>query len=214
MLKSTRCSCRGLESVPSTHTAHTVTPAEGALMLSSGFQRHLHPCMCSNTQTHNLLFFKIEVIMAASLCRLQVPFPDSQVRKESVRLFLPHPHPSRPISGTAGLGLVWDFQTMGFHFHSLPHGLILSSEGLPSGGVSVFLEEQFLSQRLDPRQRKAFLRSLDLPPSLEESEAQRGGPCSEQLEDEGMSQTECWGWKTPASVYATLEAREMSLAWG
>lgn len=132
MLKSTRCSCRGLESVPSTHTAHTVTPAEGALMLSSGFQRHLHPCICSNTQTHNLLFFKIEVIMAASLCRLQVPFPDSQVRKESMRLFLPPPPQSSHLRDSwarTRVGLLFrsgGFQTMGFHFHSLPHGLILS----------------------------------------------------------------------------------------
>lgn len=130
MLKSTRCSCRGLESVPSTHTAHTVTPAEGALMFSSGFQRHLHPCMCSNTQTHNLLFFKIEVIMAASLCRLQVPFPDSQERK-CATLSTPRPQSSylRDSWARTRVGFLFrsgGFQTMGFHFHSLPHALILS----------------------------------------------------------------------------------------
>lgn len=105
---------------------------------------------------------------------------------------------------------------MGFHFHSLPHGLILGflRAWHLEESVSSFLEEHFLSQIPDPKQRKGFLRSRDLPPSLEESEAQRGGPSPEQPEDEEMSQTECWKSKAPASIYTVLEAWEMSLPWG
>lgn len=99
---------------------------------------------------------------------------------------------------------------MGFHFHSLPHGLILDFlRACHLEGSVLSLEEHFLSQRLDLKQRKGFLRSRDLPPSLEESEVQRGA----QLEDEEMNQMECWESRAPASIYTVLEARDMSLPW-